>query len=239
MHQPLGATNDMLKLYGTGRVISNFAYAHFAAAQRLSTHVSEVEAANAGLPFGPFFEDIRTYCAASIICAAASLEALINEIYLCPGDLKDRITDFDTFFWGGRTKQRQLFFWNRTKVIRGLEREPALKKYKKAARILGKAGFSDADPEYCDAEVLLALRHYLIHFKPVWDAGRRNTNLEAALAGKFSTSPFVDRGADFISMKCMSAGCADWSVTTTANFVKYFGSHTEVFPEKLAQFATT
>lgn len=91
----------MFKVEAQGRVISNFALTHFNAAIHFASKVNEIESANAGQPFGNFFEEVSIYCSSCIITAAASLEALINELYLSPGPLQNSVDNFDTFFWGG------------------------------------------------------------------------------------------------------------------------------------------
>ena len=91
----------MITAAGKGRFISNFALTHFNAAKHFSVKVGEIESASAGQPFGNFWEEISIYCASCIISAAASLEALINELFIAPGSLRNPIANFDIFFWGG------------------------------------------------------------------------------------------------------------------------------------------
>jgi hypothetical protein len=104
---------QMDKMLAHGRVISNFALTHFNAARHFSSKVGEIETTNNGQPLGNFFEEISIYCSSCVISAAASIEALINELYLSPGPLHDSIEGFDSFFWG---EGKDL----------GFERKPAL-----------------------------------------------------------------------------------------------------------------
>ncbi len=226
----------MFNMEAQGRVILNFALTHFNAAIHFSNKVNEIESANAGQPFGNFFEEVSIYCSSCIITAAASLEALINELYLSPGPLQNSVDNFDTFFWGGSEEERCFWFFRRMKMKTGLERKPALEKYKKALNLLGKTPLRRDDDVYRHAESLIAFRNYLIHFKPLWDDEHRNERLESRLQGLFVTSPYVDAGADFLAMHCMSAGCADWAVSTARNFIQDFGARSEVFPGKFGAF---
>lgn len=226
----------MITAVGKARVISNFALTHFGAAMRFSEHARNIETANAANEFGPFFADLSAYCAGCVVISAASLEALINELFIHPGPLQNSVPDFESFFWGGTETRRRYFFFKKQKIIRGIERDSALKKYKNAVRLLGKKPLSRLDVPYENAEALFGLRNYLIHFKPLWDENKRNTDLEDALDGRFEISPFVDEGADFVSKKCMSASCASWATDTVVNFVNYFAERSELDPKKLGAF---
>jgi len=208
---------------GYGRVISNFALTHFNAAKHFSQKCGEIESANSDQPFGNYFEEISIYCSSSIISASASLEALINELYIAPGPLHDSISDFDTFFWGNSE-------------TRGFEWESALKKYKKAINLLEKPSLSRDDEAYRNAESLIGFRNYLIHFKPLWDDEHRDESLEYSLSGQFEISKFVDEGANFLAMKCMTSGCANWAVQSVNNFVSYFSDRSQLDPKKLGAF---
>jgi hypothetical protein len=225
-----------LQVEGHVRVISNFALTHFNAAKHFSDKTKEIEDANMGQPFGNFWEEISIYCASSLITAAASLEALINELFISPGDLHANVENFDDFFWGNEMTVSRFLLFKRKKIIKGLERKPALLKYKEAVKILGRAPLARTDNEYSAAEALLAFRNYLIHFKPLWDEGRRDERLEERLDGLFDLSPFVDQGSSFLEMKCMSAGCSEWAVKTVVNFVSYFSDKSGLGDKKLHSF---
>jgi len=226
----------MATVFGQGRVISNFALTHFNAAKHFSEKTSQIENDNADQPFGNFWEEISIYCSSSIITAAASLEALINELFISEGELHNRIQDFDTFFWGGEEIEKACFFFNRKHKITGLERKSALVKYKKAVSLMDRSPLSKKDPEYSAAGTLIGFRNHLIHFKPLWDEERRNDNLEQSLNGLFALSPFVDKGASFLEKKCMSAGCSQWAVETVVNFVTYFANKSGIDSKKLGSF---
>jgi hypothetical protein len=226
----------MVVVAGQGRFVSNFALTHFNAAKHFSTKVGQIESASRGQASGNFWEEISIYCASCIVSAAASLEALINELFLAPGPLRTSITDFDTFFWGGYERRRCFLLFKCSKRIRGLEREPALRKYEKALSLLNKPALSRTDASYRHAEALIGFRNYLIHFKPLWDDERRHQRLEDQLQGLFQTSPCADLDADFLAEKCMSAGCSDWAVQTVTNFVQDFAQKSRLDPQKLGAF---
>jgi len=234
-----------MKLQGT--VIAHFALTHFNAAKHFAAEVQRRETENAGQPFGNFWEEISLYCASCVIMTGAALESLINEIFISPGSVHEAVTekygDFDSFFWGDPTSTGNgweralalLFFWRRSKK-RGFERKGALEKYTRAAKLLRKTQVAKTSKEYQHAVALIGFRNYLIHFKPLWDKGRANTDLEQDLAGLFALSPWSQATQPFIEQQCMSAGCARWAIETVANFVQEFGRKTAYDQAKLAPF---
>ena len=223
-------------MQGQGRVISNFALTHFNAAVHFANKVSEIEGANRSGPFGNYFEEVSIYCSSCIISAAASMEALINELYLAPGPLNESFDNFDEFFWGCEKNETFMFFFRKKKKLHGFERKPALEKYRKALSQLGKQPLRKNEELYKLAGTLIGYRNYLIHFKPLWDEERRNESLEESLRGRFQTAPNVDNGANFLAMQCMSAGCANWAVSTARNFILDFGQRSDLFPKKFGAF---
>jgi hypothetical protein len=204
------------------RVIAAFAFQHLKAAVTFRDHVASIEQSHAGQPFGPFFEDIRSYGSACIMSAAASLEALINELFIDPyGPLRKQLEDFETDFWGPR----------------GIERKRPLEKYQIALRMLGYPKLEQDAQPYRDAWALIELRNALVHFKPTWDPERqRNVDLTDVLRNKYELSPFPDTGADFVTMRSMSAGCMSWVTQTVFAFVQEFHGRARFAEKKIGQF---
>lgn len=208
-----------------GFIVYNLAVQHMRAAELLAKHARAKEAEHHSQPFGPFFEDISAYVRSALLSSAASLETLINELFIAEaGDLRKSLHDFDSAFWG---KQ-------------GIERLPTMDKYKKAIALLGCEALDDRVVER--ARVLLGLRNTLIHFKPAWPADSASkvavarAQLERELrACKFDVSSWGDEGADFITVKCMSASCADWAVATVRDLAADFAAKSNIEAKKLAQ----
>lgn len=211
------------------QVTSNFALTHLSAAKLFARKTAEIENASLGQPFGDFFGEISIYCASCIVCAAASLEALINELFIMSGPLRNAVPDFETFFWGDEERK-------------GFERKPPLKKYKRATRLLEGNPLSTDDAEYDQADSLLGFRNYLVHFKPLWHERPRDTSLETQLRGRFAISPFFGEQDEFLARQCISAGCADWAVRTVVEFIRYFARNSgleaadERYRQKLRAF---
>lgn len=204
--------NDTMQ--ATGRVIATFASQHLKAASLFRDHVLRIETDHMGLPLGAFFEDIRSYASACIMSSAASLETLINELFIAhEGNLRARMSDFETEFWG--------------KGRKGIERKRTLHKYQHALLMLNVPKFNENTSPYREAWALVELRNALFHHKPSWDPARhREVNLVKELEGRFLVSPFPHEGADFVTMKCMSHGCARWAVETVLAFVSEFDART-------------
>ena len=112
-----------------------------------------------------------------------------------------------------------------------------MEKYQKALEMLGQPLLDDHAPIYRDAWALIELRNALVHYKPTWDPDRqRQVELVEVLEGKFAPSPFPDAGANFVSMRCMSASCANWVIRTVVALINEFDSRTNLDEGKMAPF---
>ena len=201
-----------------GRFIAAFAFQHMKAALLFKTRVVQAEITHAGEPFGPFIEEILIHGSACFMSSAAALEALINELFMMEsGPLYGSSTNFDSKTESGAG-------WSST-----------LDKYQQALDVTGVARIPKGSKFYQDASSLFKLRNALVHFKPPWDP-TRNKELEGRLRGRFATSPFVDQGADFVALKCMSAGGVTWAVNAVFAFVEEFYERTQLFPKKMERF---
>jgi len=200
--------NIKINVEGHGRVISSFVFQHLLSAVLFARKVRIIEQQNAGQPFGEFFTEIRSYASASIMASAAAIEANINELFISHGaPLRGKIENFDKKFWGRY----------------GIESMPILKKYLKALKILNIDYDLENEPIYKDCNCLIVLRNELVHFKPNWDFKPEDKRVELKDMGfRFKFSPFVDEGADLISMKCMGYNCNKWCVETAIKFIDKF-----------------
>jgi len=211
-----------VKAEAQGTVIANFALQHMKAAVTFRDHVVAIESEHLSEPFGSFFENIRSYGSGCIMSAAASLEALINEFFIAPsGPLRHLFADFDAEFWGtGR-----------------FERKPPLAKYQEALKMLRLPEFEERSPIYKEVDALFQLRNTLVHYKPTWDPDRQTkVSMIEVLSGKYELSPFIDSGADFVTMRSMSASCMNWVVATTLRFMREFHERTHMDDKKMSSF---
>lgn len=214
----------MIQMHAAGalRVIPNFAFQHLRAARLFRDQAVALEAIHAAESLGAFYEDLRSYVSGCVMSSAAALEALVNELFIAPNcGLRPKLTNFENEFWGKN----------------GIERKPILDKYQLALTMLGYQGFDSSNVSYCDAGALVEFRNALVHFKPSWDPRRqREIDLVTLLTGKYGLSPFVDAGADFVTMKSMSGSCATWVITTVVNFLSEFDHLTRLDDKKMSAF---
>lgn len=211
-----------VRVEATARVIANFAWQHIKAAATFRDQVGAIESANTSQPFGPFFEDLRSYGSGCIMSAAASLEALINEFFITPeGPLRRQLPDFEVQFWGRG----------------GIEWKPPLEKYQIALEMLGQTRLNEHEAPFRDAWTLIELRNALVHYKPTWDPDRqRKVEMVEVLAGKYDPSPFPDAGSDFVTMRSMSASCMYWVVATALHFMREFHARAALDEHKMSAF---
>lgn len=209
-------------MQGTARVIANFAWQHLKAATIFRDRVAALEDEHLKEPLGLFFEEVRSYASACLMSSAASLEALINELFIAhDGQLRSHLQDFEKEFWGKH----------------GIESKRILAKYQLALRMLGVTALDERIPPFRDAWAVIELRNALVHYKPTWDPDRqRKVELIEVLGGRFTLSPFPDAGADFVSMKCMSAGCTKWAVAATLSFMHEFYDRANLDANKMSGF---
>ena len=230
MHTPDSAVGESLsahakvnvQIQASARVIANFARQHLKAATTFRDQVVVIESSNTGPPFGAFFEDIRSYGSACIMSAAASLEALINELFITPeGPLRRQLPNFEAAFWGRG----------------GIEWKPPLEKYQLALEMLDEKRMNEQEQTFRDAWALIELRNALVHYKPTWDPDRqRKVDLVDVLRNKYGLSPFSDEGSDFVTMRSMSSGCVRWVVASTADFMKAFHARAKLDENKMSGF---
>lgn len=211
-----------LQASASARVIANFALQHLKAAITFRDHVLRIEAENATHAFGPFFEDIRSYGSACIMSTAASLEALINELFIWPeGPLRKQLVDFEATFWGRG----------------GIEWKPPLEKYQIALEMLGRPRLDEHSAVFRSAWALIELRNALVHYKPTWDPDRqRKVELIDVLSGQYDLSAFPDRLSDFVAMRTMSGSCMRWVVITALAFLREFDSRAQLDERKMSGF---
>jgi hypothetical protein len=189
------------------------------AAALFRDQVRDLEAKHMGEPLGGYFELVRSCGSACFMSATASIEALINELFISPEvGLRSRIADFEQDYWGRK----------------GIESLSPLTKYQRALRLLGLPEMDEQTKPFLEADALIGLRNALVHYKPTWDPARpRKVDLVTALRGLYTTSPFVDPGSDFITMQSMSADSCRWAVSSACAFIREFQQRSGLDKHKL------
>jgi len=187
-------------------VRTNLALQHLLGAARFARHVCQVEQANAGKPFGPFFEELIHLATAAVTLSVASLEAFANELFA------DGTQRFPSL-----SKEILDAVW----VL--AEQRPFMEKYDLALTLHGVPPFDKGVPVRQNVDALVHLRNALIHFKPEWDDAQvKHKKLSARLRHKFALSPFLPAHEPLFPKGCMSHGCAEWAVTSVVGFLTDF-----------------
>ncbi len=198
---------------------TNLAVQHIFAAAYFSRNAKGLEEVNAGKTFGDFYEEIVWNVSSAILFSVAALEADVNEIFI---DANINLKEYD--------KELLDEIWNL------IEQKTILDKYEMALFLKKKERFDKGNSTYQDTTNLIKLRNALVHFKPEWsDEKKEHKKIEDRLRGKFQLSPFLPAETEFFPKKCMSHGCAEWSVKTALAFRAFF-SHKAGLSDRFAPF---
>lgn len=200
----------------------NFAVQHMIAAARFARLCYKVEDENAGVPFGPFYDEIISYVTATILSSVASVEANINEIF---ADVRDNLIVFDGLDMNLLTE-----IWDL------IEKKPILEKYQFALVLKKKDRMNKSDQHYQYIDILIKVRNALVHFKPEWIGEQQeHEKIGKLLRGKFTLSPFLSENDPIFPMRCMTHGFADWAVRSSLEFVQWFTQSADL-PNRFVQF---
>jgi hypothetical protein len=201
----------MASVQGFGKVRMNFSLHHMMAASRFAAKAGEIEDQHRGKPYGPFFDEIVVHVSSTIIMAAASLECFINEVFLMP----------DIYF-------SELDKGFREEMWELIEARRPLEKFQLATVLKKKPRMDKGGAVYQNADTLIRMRNALLHFKPEWsDEKDVHKTIEQRIRSKFPLSPFY-QGDNTFPEKCMSYGCAEWSVKVALAFVEAFSTETGI-----------
>jgi hypothetical protein len=196
---------EIVGLSLTLRTRHNLAIHHLMAAALYARNVYAAENRHRGEPFGAHFEEIRWQVMACVMMAVAAVEAHFNERMQDLGVDNDFLKLIER---KGILERHDLYLW--------FTDRPRL-----------DFGATPTQP-FAD---LVELRNALVHFHPEWDDDDDlHARLDRRLAGKFATSPFLEPSAVFFPMRCMSHGCAVWSVRVAREFGDGFAEQIGVEP---------
>ena len=172
-------------------------------------------------------EDIA-YAAGSVMSSIAFIEASINEIFQDyfydlkyskekkSESLMDLKSEWDM-------DQREFFRKHKSDFIIG--------KYKLAYQImLGKELNHKNKESYENSEVykrfikLIELRNKLVHFKLKWQPDDQEDDQYGMTyyKDKFKENPFTQADKHYFPKKFLGAGCAEWAITVSTDFLTMF-----------------
>lgn len=203
----------------TATVRTNLSIQHLLGAARFSRQVAEIEAANAGRPFGGFFEEILWFASACVLSSVAGLEAYANELFV------DRSEHFPELSANIADKLWELF-----------EQKPLLEKFDMALLLKQRPLLNRGVAPTQDVVALIALRNGLTHFKPEWDNEQAvHARISQQLGHRFVASAFLPNSEGVFPRRWASHGCARWAVASSFEFVREFEAQAGV-PPKIVTF---
>ena len=195
-------------------VRSNLSVNHLLASARFSRHVCSIEKANQGKPLGPPYDEILSFCIATVLTSVASLESYANEIFF----------DYHRNF----PEVREALVIS---LLDSISKMPILDKFDLALVMRNVEALDKGAGPYQDVDVLIKLRNALIHFSPEWESSQDlHAKLSAKLRGRFQASPFLQESAPLFPKRWASSGCAKWAVRSCLLFAEKFEAESGLEP---------
>jgi hypothetical protein len=156
----------------------------------------------------------RAYVLGAVFTATAFMEAGINELYLSAAEG----SPYSEF---GLDDMRAAELAKKWREGEGRDRySPVLTKFQDALTLSQLPAYDEATSPYRDASRLIDLRNAITHYKPEWDVALdKHAHLANKLQGYFPESRFADPNQVFFPHRCLGAGCAQWAVAASSNFV--------------------
>lgn len=200
-----GGNLPMPTCSASGEVRANLSLQHLRAAAMFSRQVGQLEVANAGKPFGAFFDELTGASAACVIMAFAGAEAYINEVFV------DRKRHFP-----GQDPVALTLLWQE------LEEESIKKKYDSAHRLAGAGCIEWGVAPNQGFDLLRKLRNALTHFTPEWPSEAvAHERLSNQLVSVATASAWRSNEPLFPSA-WVSHGSTVWAVSAATEFIRGF-----------------
>ncbi len=203
----------------TARVKSGLSALLMSEALRLASQCRSIEESEKHLDWPqPHQEDNIGHAAATVILAAASLEAAINEVYLQA--VNGNVGAFPSLTVPQVALLAQL--WD----VLEKSRADVLRKHSVALTLAGLADMPLGEKPAQDVASLVKLRDLLVHFKPEWsDEPERHLKIEQRLESAFELNQLSARAQGrmlWFPGKCLGAGCADWACEVALKYHSEF-----------------
>lgn len=183
-----------------------------------SREVKSLEIANAGKPFGDFWESIQANAIATILTSVAALEAYLNELFV----------DHDKTFPDVRIDVM-------AKLWELYEQKSILDKLAFALLLRQGSPFDKSTSPYQDVNALIKLRNALTHYKPEWSNEQvAHAKVSKALEGKIVKSAYFLNESLF-PRAWVSHGTTYWAIQSVITLINDFEQRASL-PSKLAPF---
>jgi hypothetical protein len=196
----------------TIEIRANFAEHHLRAAAEAALRTHDIEAAGNAKTLGAGFDEITTTVPVAICMSGAALEANANELIL---DVLD-----DAAKTVPLSVARKVLLQDLLEDRSG----NALDRYNPLALILDKVP-DKGNAIWGDADLLIRIRNYFMHFKPAWEpTGEDPQGLAKTCKNKFTLAePYLTSQFSF-PHACLTYNLAKWSIVTVLGFSKYISS---------------
>ncbi|MBZ0216340.1 MAG: hypothetical protein K8F25_07305, partial [Fimbriimonadaceae bacterium] len=152
------------------------------------------------------------YVINAIFSSVAFLEATINAFY------EDIAQGHKNVDFSPEIEHSLVKYWEKK------SRKPTLDKYQAALKLTQKRKFINNENPYNNADLLVALRNTLIHYKPnTLDQEPVNDLIVRLKASNVSSNPLTTGPkADSFPFNILGADCARWAVETCGDFTNEF-----------------
>jgi len=215
-HNP--SSEITLGLTSTATISSRayFSTYYLCASKHFSKIAGEIEDNHEGK--SQFDLEHRAFVMNSILSAAAFLEAVINEFYQNAHDVPKHYEGI----LAPEVITNLSSFWAKTEHS-NKKNIPTLKKYQKALRYANKEVFNEKESIFKDIKLIIQIRHYLTHYKPMTMDEKHKHPLDDDLRNRFEPSKMMeDSGNNFFPDKALGAGCTEWCLKSVKNFTDEF-----------------
>ena len=201
-----------------------FSTYHLWPAEHFSKLAGDIEDSHEGR--SKFNLEHRVYVINSILSAVAFLEAAVNELFqdahdkhlVYLGHLDETVISILSDFWEMTEEDNKSFL-------------SILDKYQLALRFAGKEPFQKGENPYQDNALVIKLRNYLTHYKPMNLSEIDKHSLDKMLIGKFLPNKMMEgSGNNFFPDKALSKGCAEWCLRSVRNFADEYFEKMEIEP---------
>jgi hypothetical protein len=170
----------------------------------------------------------RAYVVGAIFSAVAFLEAAINELF------KDLAEDEESCYKELIAKEARGAIRILWELTEGRNRYPftILDKCQLILTSCGKDAFHTGKPPYQDADLVIALRNALTHYKPESYGGKKQHKFLKQFKGKFGENKLMAGcESSYFPEKCLGSGCADWVVKSATKLADEFFRRLGVSPQ--------
>lgn len=208
---------------GTSEVWEAMSDWHLRSAEFFAERAAVIEQASEPGAHHAHYEEHRSYVVGAVLCSAAHLEALVNEVLAAARDSRLQRAALPI----SAAARRALQDLSRADVSR-----KTLSKYGAVLAAAHLEAFPHGEEPYLGAARLLRLRNRLAHYSPKWmhvpfDEATDlpvslRSEIEKEFSGLFDQNGLAGSRYGFWPHRCLGAGCAAWSVVSARAFGEAF-----------------